>query len=448
MRSRSGVRDSSVAARIAAGGALLGAVVLVVLILFGGGSSYTLKANFQDAGGLVAGNIVLIGPAQVGSVQSIGLTPNGLAQVSMNLNSDASPMHQGTVARIYQNSLSGIANKYVVLEPGPNSAPAIPDGGVIPATQAYSPVNLDQLFNTLTPATRAGLRGFIRGEAAAIEGKAPQAHRTLLYFAPGLESTSNVSQELVREEPAFDQLLVQGAKALAALGSRTQELTALVANGNATTGAIASQSNALTQTLQLLPGALTHTTATFAGLRSTLDALDPFVAASKVASRQLAPFAVGLRDLTIASIPTVAKLNALINNPGGGDLTSLFLETPSLARVAAKAFPQLIHQMNVSQAQVDYLREYAPDVVAALTNFGQAGSNYDANGHYLRAQPAFNAFSLDGANQLQTKNPALRYQGQQVVKGRCPGSGVQPPPDGSAPWAVPGCNPSVRPPGP
>ena len=68
-------------ARVAAIAALVGAVVLVVLILFGGGSSYTVTAEFQDAGGLVTGNQVLMGPATVGTVRSISLTSNGQAEV-------------------------------------------------------------------------------------------------------------------------------------------------------------------------------------------------------------------------------------------------------------------------------------------------------------------------------------------------------------------------------
>ena len=59
----------------------------------------------------------MIGPSVVGTIKSIGLTSNGQAEVKLGLDSDASPVPQGTVARIYQNSLSGIANKYVVLEP-------------------------------------------------------------------------------------------------------------------------------------------------------------------------------------------------------------------------------------------------------------------------------------------------------------------------------------------
>jgi phospholipid/cholesterol/gamma-HCH transport system substrate-binding protein len=423
------------------------AIVLVVLVLFDTGSSYTIKANFQDAGGLVTGNQVFIGPAVVGSVKSIGLTPNAQAQVELALNSGVGPMHQGTVARIYQNSLSGIASKYVVLEPG--SGPDIPSGGVIQEDHTSSQVNLDQLFDTLDPRTRAGLKAFIRGQGAAIQGKGTAANRTLRYLAPGLASTSDVTAEIVRDEPAFDALLTDGATALQALASRSQELTALVANTETTLGAIANQGQALQQTLVLLPPTLNKTTNTFAGLRSTLDALDPLVAASKPAVRNLQPFAAELLTFVNAGIPTIGQLNALIRNPAGtGDLTSLALEAPGLEQAASTAFPRLIRSLNASQHQLDYLREYTPDVVAALTNLGQAGAYYDANGHYVRTAPVLNAFALNGANQLTTQFPSQRYQGLQVVHNRCPGGAVQPSPDGSTPAVVPGCSPSSSPPGP
>src|SRR5262249_7346314 len=153
-----------------------------------------------DAGGLVTGDDVLIGPAKVGSVTAIGLSSTGQAQVTMGLNSDVGNLPQGTVARIYENSLSGIANKYVVLEPG-TSAYKIPDGGTITSSHTYSQVNLDELFDTLGPKTRRGLRNFIQGEAASINGRAPEANVTLKYFAPALQSTSNVTQELAKSEP-------------------------------------------------------------------------------------------------------------------------------------------------------------------------------------------------------------------------------------------------------
>ncbi len=442
------VGGTSLVARVAAGGALVAVVVLIVLVMFDGGSSYALKANFTNASGLVPGNLVLIGPATVGSVKSISLTPAGQAQVTLGLNSGVGEMPQGTVARIYENSLSGIANKYVVLEPG-SSAYKIPSGGLITSENTQSQVSLDQLFDTLDPLTRTGLRQFIQGEAASIDGRAHAANRTLKYLAPGLYSTSQVTAELSRSEPEFDDLLVQGAKALQLLGSRTAQLTQLVANTNSTTSAIASQSQALEQTLSLAPASLNHSTQTFAGLRSTLDVLTPLVRESIPANRHLTEFLTALRQLTVASIPTVASLNALIRNPsGGGDLISLFKATPSLARLAAASFPRMIKEFNDSQAQVNYFRDYTPDVVGALTNLGQIGGYYDANGHYSRTQPFFGAFGLNTANQLTNRFPSQRFQGLQNVHQRCPGGAVQPSPDGSSPVGVPGCNKANTPPGP
>ncbi len=435
-------------ARILAVGALGVAVVVLALLLFTGGNSYTLRLDFQDAGGLVSGNQVMIGPAVVGTVGGTTLTPNGEAQVTISLNSQYAPMHLGTVAHVYENSLSGSANRYIALDPGPAGNSSIPSGSVIGESNTYSFVSLDQLFNAIDPKTRQGLRDFIRGEAASIAGRVPEAHRTLEYFAPALAATSNVTAELTRDEPLFDQLLVQGARAMSQLSSRAQELTQLVANGNAATGAIASQSTALEQALSLFPSTLTRSTTTFRGLDATLPVLTNLVQKAKPALRRFTPFATGLRSLLNVSIPTLANLDALIHNPAGtGDLTSLALETPSLAKLAKTAFPRLIKEMNDSQAQLNYLREYAPDVVAALTNIGQTAGYYDANGHYARTQPTFFPFKLVG-NTLEPRPPSQRYQGLQVVENRCPGGALQAAPDGSAPWKVPGCNPSATPPGP
>ena len=422
---------------------------MVAVLILGGGSSYSLNADFQNASGLVNGDNVLIGPAAVGTVNSITLTRNGEARVNMSLHGGAGPMHQGTVARIVEDSLSGIASKYVELEPGSSQAPAIDDGGVITDTHTYSEVNIDQLFDTFDPLTRAGLSNFIRGEAASLRGRGLQANQALKYLAPGLQTTSQLTAELTRDQPTFDQLVVQGANALSALASRSDQLSQLIANTSTATGAIASQSQALQQALGLLPGTLHQATTTFAGLKTTLDTLDPLVAASKPAVRQLPEFLASLRKVIEAGIPTIGALDDLIHSPsGGGDLTSLAEATPALARIAATAFPELIRQLNDSQNQVEYLREYTPDVIAALTNIGQAGAYYDANGHYVRTQPSLFPFALDSSNQLQTQFPSHRYDGLKPARTRCPGSASQPTPDGSAPQSVSGCSTSDVPPGP
>jgi phospholipid/cholesterol/gamma-HCH transport system substrate-binding protein len=392
---------------------------------------------------------VLIGPAAVGTISSISLTANGEARVGLSLHGGVGPLHQGTVARIFEDSLSGIASRYVELEPGPGQAPQIDDGGVITSTHTYSEVNIDQLFDTFDPLTRAGLSGFIQGEAASLKGRGLEANQALKYLAPGLQSTSQLTAELTRDQPTFDQLVVQGAGALSALASRSEQLSQLIANTSTATGAIAAQSQSLQQALGLLPGTLRQATTTFAGLQTTLNKLDPLVAASKPAVRQLPEFLASLHKVIDAGVPTIGALDDLIHNPaGGGDLTALAQATPSLAQIADTAFPEMIRQLNDSENQVEYLRDYAPDVIAALTNVGQASAYYDANGHYVRTQPALFPFGLDSGNELTTQFPSQRYDGLHAVHERCPGSASQATPDGSAPQSVPGCSTSDLPPGP
>ena len=431
-----------------AAGALIAALIVVAILVLGSSSPYTVRVRFYNASGLVTGNNVLIGSAAVGTVSGISLTQNGLAEVTLQLHG-VDKLHQGTVARIYEDSLSGIASKYVQLEPGPATAPPIHSGGTIGLGHTYSEVNLDALLNSLNAKTRKGLANVIQGEAASLQGKGEAAHRTLEYLAPGLQSTSAVTKELARDEPSFDGLLVQGAKAMQALASRSDELSQLVSNTNQATGAINSQSAALEQALALLPGVLQRSTTTFAGLDRTLDSLTPVVNASKPNLAQLAEFLSALNVVSGKAKPTVAQLNALISNPSGeGDLITLLEESPSLERVAARAYPQMIKQFEHSKPQLSYLREYTPDVVSALSNVGQVSANLDAMGHFSRVQPSLFAFKIDGANQLVSQFPADRYQGLSHVNARCPGSAVQPTPDGSAPQSVPGCQTSQVPPGP
>ena len=437
-------------ARALALGALLLAIIVVAYVVLSSGSPYKVRLLFSDASGLVAGDQVMIGPSSVGSVQSVRLTNNGQAAVVVSVAGSAAPLYRGTGARIAENGLAGIASHYVTLQPAlPRGNAQIPAGGTIPQSYTYAEVSLDQIFNTLNAPTRQGLRNVIRGEAASIEGKALQANQTLKYLAPVLQSTSSFTAALNRDEPAFDQLLVHGAQTMQLLASRSQQLTDLVGKADAVTGAVASQSQALEQALSLLPPALTHSTTTFAGLRSTLATLEPLVAATKPQVKHLDTFAAALNSFAKAATPTLGYLATLIASPSGEDLTGLLKEAPTLEHAASSGFPAIISslQAQLSSGDVQSLRAYTPDIVAALANTGQLSGYYDANGHYGRSEPFYGAYGISGGT-LTDQSPANRYNGLTVVKsGRCPGGATQPG-DGSMPVSVPGCDTSNTPPGP
>src|SRR3954464_3117922 len=118
------------AARGVALGALGVAVVVVAVILLKGGSQHTYQLLFQNAGQLVKDDDVQVGGRRVGSVRKIELTEDNHARITSGVERGFVPLHQGTRAVVRSTSLSGIANRYVALTPGPNNADKLDDGAV------------------------------------------------------------------------------------------------------------------------------------------------------------------------------------------------------------------------------------------------------------------------------------------------------------------------------
>jgi phospholipid/cholesterol/gamma-HCH transport system substrate-binding protein len=206
---------------------------------------------------------------------------------------------------------------------------------------------------------------------------------------------------------------------------------------------------ALDRTLELLPSTLRKANTTFVNLRATLDDLDRLVAESKPATRELAPFLRELRPLVDEARPTVADLRRLIRTPGANnDLIELTAKQPRLAQLTSTVFPRAIRTLDRAQPVFEYVRGYTPDLTSWISNFGQLAASYDANGHYARVQPMFLPSTFSGGT-LTAADPAEKLSGFDAgVLTRCPGAIVQPPPDGSAPVPLGGCDPSTTPPGP
>jgi phospholipid/cholesterol/gamma-HCH transport system substrate-binding protein len=441
-------RGSTVARAIAVA-ALVAAVALVAIALFGGGGSYQVKAVFQSAGQLVRGNQVRVGGQPVGTITDITLNDKAQAVVTMKINDDIAPLHQGSSATIRATSLSGIANRYISVKPGPNNATKIDDGGQIGADRTSSPVDIDVLFNTLDSKTRQGLKDFIRGQADWYQGRAPQAAASSKYLPAYLVSTTNVTRELSLDQAVFRRFLTDTAKTMSSLAERRNDLAGLVTNTNQTAAAIGDENVALSRALQLLPSTLRKANTTFVNLRSTLDDLDVLVNASKPGTRQLAAFLARLRPVVREARPTVADLAELIRRPGANnDLIDLTAKQPKLASLTASIFPRAIRTLDRAQPVVEYARGYTPDLAGWFTKFGQVAGVYDANGHYARVMPVFSPTQLTGSS-LTASAPSQRLDAFQKGKiNRCPGGNVQPSPDGSTPYAFSGCDTSTTPPGP
>jgi phospholipid/cholesterol/gamma-HCH transport system substrate-binding protein len=435
---------------------IVAAIAVAAVLLFTGGGGYTVYATFENAGQLVRGNQVEVGGRPIGVIQEIKLTGDGRARVKMKLN-DFTPLHRGTSATIRANSLSGIAGRYIALQLGPNNEPEIKSGDEIASERTTAPVDLDQLFNTLDEPTRAALQKFVKGSAEQIDGKVPEAQRSLDYLNPALSTTSVLTRELVSDKETFRRFVTDASQTVQAIAERRGDLSSLVGNANQTAAAIGDENAALAHALDVLPDTLRNANTTFVNLRSTLDDLDTLVNESKPATKNLAKFLRALRPLVRDATPTVRDLATLIRTPGpGNDLIELNQKAPRLQALSSVVFPRSVTALRKTEPVIEYIRPYAPDLVAWITKFGQGAANYDANGHYARIQPIFNAFQLTdtpGGQVLAPSSGVQRLQGLEFGKtNRCPGAATQPAPDGSNPWRDTNgqldCNPDNVPPGP
>jgi phospholipid/cholesterol/gamma-HCH transport system substrate-binding protein len=445
-------------ARIAALSALAIAIVVVAVVLLSGGGGAEYKLRLINAGQLVKGDQIQVGGRPVGSIDAISLTDDNQAEVKFTLDDGYAPLHEGTTAVVRATSLSGIANRYVSLSPGPNSAPPLPGGATLSAERTTSIVDLDQVFDMLDAKTRRGLQNVVQGSATQYGGKGAKANAAARFFNPALSTSSALIRELLADQQAFTQFVVDSSGLVSTLAQRRDDLSGLVGNANATAGAIADENVALDQALGLLPTTLRNADTTFVNLRATLDDLDVLVRTSKPVAPRLAPFFRKLRPLVRAARPTIGDLRTLIRKPGSdNDLIEILRKTPRLEQVSRPAFADTIAALQKSQPVVEFIRPYAPDLIGWIRDFGQGASTYDANGHYARIQPIFNAFSFtDNAagGTLSPQSPSQRgVYNQTGLLTRCPGAASQPPADRSAPFLDDGalagqCDPGEVPPGP
>jgi phospholipid/cholesterol/gamma-HCH transport system substrate-binding protein len=447
-------------ARAAGFGALALAVLLAAYLLLlrgGGGHEYTLV--FQNAGQLVKDDDVQIGGRRVGSIRDIRLTNDNRAAVKVTVEEPYAPLREGTDAVIRLTSLSGIANRYVALTPAPPDAKRLDDGATLETDATTSVVDLDQVFNTLDEKTRGDLQDVVKGFARQYQGKGEQAGESAEYFNPLLSTSRQLVNQLTADEAALTEFIVSSSRAVTAIAERRGDLAALVGNANTTAKAIGDENVALGRALGVLPTTLRRANTTFVNLRATLDDLDTLVDVSLPATKDLAPFLAELRPLLRDAEPTIRDLRRLVRRDGpDNDLVEATRKMPQLQRAATPAFASGRQALEKLQPVLEFARPYTPDLVGWFRDFGQGAANYDANGHYARIQPIFNAFQLadNPAGGLLTPiPPSQRFEGLQTgVIARCPGAATQRPADGSAPFTDNGnlgpddCDPSLTLPGP
>jgi phospholipid/cholesterol/gamma-HCH transport system substrate-binding protein len=432
-------------------GLIVLAAVAVAVALFMTDGGYRVTADFTNAGQLVKGSEVRVAGSSVGTVEDIEVSPEGTAEVTFTVEGDYAPLRRGTRAIVKPTSLSGIANRYVDLQLGPDDAEEIEDGGHIGADQTASAVELDEVFALFDEETRGSLRDFVKGQADTLRGRGAELRRGIHYLNPALSTGSRLFEELTRDERLLERFLVDSSTLVNALAARRGDLTGVVSNLNATFGALGSQQDALAESIERLPPFMRRANTTFVNLRAALNDVDPLVDAAKPAVRRLGPVLDQARLFARDGEPTIRDLSRTIRRPGRtNDLIELIDSFPPLSRVALDdqtvngarrrgAFPETADALRAAAPTFALGRPYTPDFVGWLDDFSTTGA-YDALGGFSRAW-------INLSELLYGPGPKTKQYR------RCPGANELPAADGSnvlsaAEAAALDCDPTQRSVGP
>jgi phospholipid/cholesterol/gamma-HCH transport system substrate-binding protein len=445
----------TVARAAAVGGIALVAILTVWLLLLRGPGGHEYTLIFVNAGQLVKGDTVQVGGRPVGSVESISLTRDNQAAVKVSVQAPYAPLHEGTQAVVRLTSLSGIANRYVGLTPGPSTNPKISDGATLGTDKTTTPVDLDEVFNTLDPKTRKSLQDFFRFSATQFHGKEEQQRLAYRYLNPALSTSSHLFNELNRDQPRLERFLIDSANLVTDLAQKRDDLAALVGNLNSTFRALGNQRAALAESISLLPGFMRQANTTFVDLRSALDDVDPLVNASKPVAPKLNRLLLQLRPFAHDARPTVRDLSRIVFQPGkDNDLFNLEHTFPPVTQAALDtktrsidfgggprsvgrvpgAFPTTVPALKNSTPLIAFGRPYTPDLMGWFDDFSTTGA-VDAAGGYSRVLTIFNAFDALAATPVTVDLPdrAAEFTKSARTKQykRCPGGAEVRASDGS-----------------
>ena len=417
------------------------AVLIVGFVLLrGGDGSYRVVMTLDNANQLVEGNQVKVGGVPVGTVDKIRLADDGRARVELSIKDDGlRPLAVDTHATVRSTSLSGIANRYVALQPGRDRDSTIADGGAIPSSGVHGEVDLDEVLNTLDPTTQRELGMAVRGLGGALDGPAGEdLNAGLRALNPALSQVGLTEAEILRDQQRFERFIVESADVVSAVAQRDERLPSLVSGAHASLAAVARRSENLESSLERLPPTLRQANTTLVDLRAATRDLRPTVRLAQPVAPLVSDFMADLRPTARQLRPVVGDLRATIDSSGDSDLLGVLRGLVPLSRAGVPALRETVPVVRELLPILEEVRPYTPDAVGGILNGfgGSTGGYYDANGHYTRI--SFHSSIYSGNGLLATLPRPGQSDGlagfRSRVFRRCPGAGTQPHPDGSNPF--------------
>ena len=319
--------------------ALATPVAIALTTSASGSSSATFDVIFDDARGLIAGQLVKVAGAKAGQIQNVSVTDDFKARVDASIDSRFMPLHENATCTIRPEGL--IAENYIDCNPGTSSSPILKGANGLPPTipvqNTSEPVGLLDLFNIFNAPTRERFSIILDELGIGTSGEGQNFNNIIRRANPALAYARQAIGVLVSQKSALTQILDATNTIGAQAASHTGALESFLDRSSALTQITASHASALSQAIARLPGLL-------AAAQPALDKLDsvalsgtPLVNEIHAATPSLNTLADRLGPFVTAAKPALAQLGTALTRA----VPAIRDSTPLIAKV--------VHYLKVSQ---------------------------------------------------------------------------------------------------
>lgn len=383
--------------RILAIVALVVAVLVVLVIGTGAGSddsTYKVRAVFDNAGFLVAGEDVKASGVVIGSIDYLDVTPDKKAAVVLKITDPAfRDFKQDARCQVRLQSLLG--EKYVACQPtqpkNANAAPSpslrrIEEGAgkgeyLLPVTNTSSPVDLDMLNNVMRLPERQRFSLILNEFGTGLAGNGDELRAAIRRANPALDEFDRLVRILAEENRVIAKLAEDSDAALEPLARETAAISNFIDKAGRTAEAAAERGDDLERNFERFPELLRQLRPTMAELERFSDEATPVFADLHAAAPSINQLFEQLGPFSTAALPTMRTLGdaaeisrrALVAaRPVIQDFRQLATAARPLARDLAVGLSDLEQQRGIDR------------FMQTVRGFSGAMNGYDSVGHYLR----------------------------------------------------------------
>jgi phospholipid/cholesterol/gamma-HCH transport system substrate-binding protein len=256
-------------------------------------SFYKVNAAFPTAAAVVPGlgEPVDVAGVHIGEILSTELKDGqGIVQMEIDPTKGVPHLYRNAHAVLVPNT--PLKDMYVDISPGTRSAGILADNGTIPIGQTTSPIDSDELLDSLDNDTRTWFTSLITELSGGTQGRGQDIRKLFLTLGPTSEQLRTIGDLLAGRRAELASIVHNLGKLSHATSLDDAQLAQTLQSGDQTIRALADQNTALGRAVTLLPGTLQTA-------RSTLSDLTGF-------SQQLGPTATALIP-TVHALPRTLK---------------------------------------------------------------------------------------------------------------------------------------------